>query len=347
MEYRNLGRTGLKVSSLCLGTMTWGSQNSEAEGHAQMDYAVEQGINFFDTAELYPVPPAAETQGLTEKYVGSWFAKRKNRDQIILASKMVGTGLPWIRGGDMPIDKHSLTEALEGNLKRLQTDYIDLYQLHWPNRAHYHFGAVWNFDASKNEAAKEKESFLEILETLAGFIKEGKIRHFGLSNDTAWGVMQYLKLSESHNLPRLASIQNEYNLTCRIFEPDLAEISLMEEVSLLAYSPLSTGAISGKYLNGQIPEGSRRSLKQRHNHRANRIADAAISAYIKVAEKHGLDVCQMALAFGLSRAFMTSVIIGATNLEQLSSNIAAKDLKLSGEVLSDIEAVRRDYPIPY
>lgn len=347
MEFRNLGRTGLRVSSICLGTMTWGSQNSEAEGHEQMDYALDQGINFFDTAELYPVPPAAETQGLTEKYVGTWFAARKNRDKIILASKMVGTGLAWIRSGDTPINRQSLTQALEGNLKRLQTDYIDLYQLHWPNRAHYHFGGVWNFDAARNDAAKEKEDFLEILETLAGFIKQGKIRHFGLSNDTAWGVMQYLKLAEQHDLPRIASIQNEYNLTCRIFEPDLSEISLMEDVSLLAYSPLSTGAISGKYLNGQIPEGSRRSLKQRHNHRANPVADAAITDYIEVAKKHSLDVCQMALAFGLSRPFMTSVIIGATNMDQLRSNIAAKDIKLSTEVLADIELVRRKYPIPY
>ena len=230
MKYKTLGRTDLKVSEICLGTMTWGCQNTEGDAHEQIDYAVDEGINFFDTAELYAVPPSPDTQGKTETYIGSWFAKSGKRGQVVLASKIAGHGLPWIRGGNTPINRESLKQALEGNLKRLQTDYIDLYQLHWPNRPHYHFGGHWSFDASTQNAMREKEDFIEILETLQSFIREGKIRHWGVSNESAWGLMQYIALSEKLNLPRVATIQNEYSLTCRIFEPDLSEICLMEDV---------------------------------------------------------------------------------------------------------------------
>jgi aryl-alcohol dehydrogenase-like predicted oxidoreductase len=347
MRYRLLGRTDLSVSEICLGSMTWGCQNSEADAHAQIDYALGQGVNFIDTAELYAVPPSAETQGRTEEYIGSWLAQTGRRDDIVLASKVTGPGIPWIRGGQTPIDRASIAAALDSSLKRLRTDRIDLYQLHWPNRPHYHFGGVWKFDASRTDAAATAANFIDILETLRDLVTAGKIRHIGLSNESAWGLMKYLALAESRDLPRMASIQNEYNLTCRIFEPDLAEACLMEDVGLLAYSPLSTGAISGKYLDGKIPPGSRRSMAQRHNHRANPVADAAIADYIALADKHGLDVCQMAIAFACAQPFMASVIIGATNMDQLKTNIAAKDIALSADVVAGIAEIRRRYPVPY
>ncbi len=347
MKFRKLSRTGLNVSEICLGTMTWGRQNTQAEGFAQMDYALEQGINFFDTAEMYAVPPTPETQGKTEEIIGNWFADRKKRDQVILASKIAGPGIAWIRDGNSIIDRKNITQAVESSLKRLQTDYIDLYQLHWPNRGSYHFGQAWDYPADVQPQQSVIDNFIEVLETLQDCIKQGKLRHIGLSNETAWGTMQYLKLSEQNGLPRMASIQNEYSLLCRLFEPELSEVALYEDIGLLAWSPLVAGAISGKYLNGALPEGSRRTLANRHQHRANPIADAAITAYINVAKKHGLDVCQMAIAFVLTRKFVTSAIIGATSMDQLKMNIAAKDIKLSQAVLDDIETVRRQYPIPY
>lgn len=347
MELRKLGRTDLNVSVLGLGTMTWGSQNTQDEAFEQMDYAVDQGINFFDTAELYPVPPAADTYTKTEEIIGNWFQSSKKRDKVILASKIAGPALPWIRGGEARIDRANIISALEASLKRLKTTHIDLYQLHWPNRGSYHFGQHWNFNPGTIEPKAEIENFAEVLGTLHDLIRLGKIRHIGLSNETAWGVMRYLRLSDEKNLPRIASIQNEYNLTCRIFEPDLSEIAIHEQVSLLAYSPLSTGAISGKYLNGVIPPGSRRSLPQRNTHRANPITDMAIAAYINVANKHRLDVCQMALAFITSRPFVASALIGATNMDQLKVNMGATEIRLSAEVLRDIEAVRRQFPLPY
>jgi aryl-alcohol dehydrogenase-like predicted oxidoreductase len=327
--------------------MTWGSQNTQDDAFEQMDYAAEQGINFFDTAELYPVPPAADTYGRTEEIVGAWLRDRRKRNDIILASKIAGPALPWIRSGRARLDRANINAALDASLSRLKTDYIDLYQLHWPNRGSYHFGQYWTFDPSSIDPERELDNFAEVLETLSNFIRIGKIRHAGLSNETAWGVMRYLRLAEEKGLPRMVSIQNEYSLTCRIFEPDLAEIALHEDIGLLAYSPLSTGAISGKYLNGQIPAGSRRSFAQRNQHRAHPIADKAIEAYIGVAKAHHIDVCQMALAYILTRPFITSAIIGATRMEQLKTNIAALDLTLSPEIIGDIEAVRRSYPVPY
>lgn len=347
MEYRPLGRTGLKVSALCLGTMTFGEQNTEAEGHAQMDLALAQGINFFDTAELYAVPPRKETYGRTEEIIGTWLAARKNRDKVILASKVAGPGNPWIRGGKAVLDRANIEAACDASLKRLQSDYIDLYQLHWPNRPIYHFGRHRTLSFSGVDPAREEAGFIEILETLHDLIKAGKIRHAGLSNETAWGTMKYLHLAEKHGLPRMASIQNEYSLLCRMYEPELHEVSLFEDIGLLAWSPLAAGAISGKYLNGANPPQARRARLTTPTHRANPIADAAIAAYIDVARKHGLDVCQMALAFARMQPFTTSVILGATTMEQLATDMGAAELVLNDAVLADIDAVYTRYPRPF
>lgn len=346
MKYKKLGRTGLDVSLICLGTMTWGRQNTESDAHAQMDYALTQGVNFFDTAEMYAVPPTAETYGKTETFIGTWFAARKNRNKVILASKVAGPGLPWVRNGNAMIDRANIVKAVDGSLKRLQTDYIDLYQLHWPNRDDYHFRRNWDY-APSFDPARERENFLEVLQTLDGLIRAGKIRYAGLSNETAWGAMQYLQLAKDNNLPRMVSIQNEYSLLCRLFEPDLQEIALAEDIGLLAWSPLATGMLSGKYLNGVRPKGSRWSLGNGRSERDTPQANEAVRAYIDVAKKHGLDVCQMALAFVNSRPFVTSNIIGATTMEQLKSDIASVDVDLSSNVLEDIDRIRRSHPIPF
>jgi aryl-alcohol dehydrogenase-like predicted oxidoreductase len=325
--------------------MTWGRQNSQDDAFEQMDYALENGVNFWDTAELYAVPPTPETYTKTETMIGNWFASRGKRDEVILASKVAGAGMPWIHGG-IDITPEKIRKALEGSLTRLQTDYIDLYQLHWPNREFYAFQQQWGFNPSADYQAIEN-NFLVVLETLDAFVEEGKIRHVGLSNETAWGAMKYLQLAEKNNLPRMVSIQNEYSLLYRLFEPELHEVAMAENVGLLAYSPLATGMISGKYLDGARPNGTRWTLERRPLARDTQIAQDAVRAYIAVAEKHGLDVCQMALAFVNSRPFVTSNIIGATNMDQLKSNIASIDIKLSADVLADIEAVRRNYPMPY
>lgn len=347
MQYRKLGRSGIDVSVICLGTMTWGRQNTEAEGHGQMDYALDQGVNFWDTAEMYAIPPTPDTYGKTEEIIGTWFAKNKTkRENVVLASKIAGPGVDWIRDGKGRIDRPNILAAVEASLQRLQTGYIDLYQLHWPNRGSYHFGQHWEYDP-KFDGAAEEENFLEALETLDEMVKAGKIRHIGLSDETSWGTMKYLELSKKHSLPRMQSIQNEYSLLCRLFEQDLQEIAIAEDCGLLAWSPLATGMISGKYLDGARPTGTRWTLEHRGLARDTKPANEAVRAYIAVAEKHGLDVCQMALAFVNMQPFVTANIIGATNMEQLKSNIASIDLKLSQDVLDDIAAVYRDYPAPY
>lgn len=347
MEYRQLGRTGIRVSLLCLGTMTWGRQNTEAEGHAQMDYALDRGLNFFDTAEMYAVPPSADTYGKTESIIGTWFAARKNRDKIVLATKVAGGGLPWIRGGKATLDGANIRMAVEDSLRRLRTDYIDLYQLHWPNRDDYHFSNYWTYDAAGEDRAALLDNFADVLRALDDLVRAGKIRAVGLSNETAWGTMQYLRLAEEQGWPRMASIQNEYNLLKRVFEPDLAEIALREDIGLLAWSPLATGMISGKYENGARPTGARWSLETRPLHRDKKQAHEAVTAYRAVAQRHGLDVCQMALAFVNRQKFVTANIIGATTMAQLKSNIDSIDIKLSDDVLRDIVSVRRDYPVAY
>jgi len=346
VKYRKLGRTNLDVSLIGLGTMTWGLQNTQAQGFEQMDYALDHGVNFFDTAEMYAIPPSAKTFGTTETIIGNWFASRLNRDKVILASKITGPELQWVRDGTNYIDKKNILLALEGSLKRLQTDYIDLYQLHWPNRGSYHFGKIWGFNPKFNVQA-EQDNFLEVLETFNALIKEGKIRHIGLSNETAWGLNKWLQLAEQNNLPRMASIQNEYSLLCRHFEPDLSEIAIHEDCGLLAWSPLTRGMISGKYLNGAKPEGARLTIETRPEHRIYPNTDAAIVKYIELAKNYDLDVTQMALAFVNTRPFVTSTLIGATKMSQLKSNIASIEVTLSAEVREKIEKIRRDYPMPF
>ena len=342
MKMNKLGRTDVLVSEICLGTMTWGKQNTEAQGHEQMDYALTQGINFFDTAEMYAVPPDASTYGKTEEIIGTWFKKTGKRDEIILASKVAGGGRPWVRGG-RGIDGPSVREAVEGSLRRLQTDRIDLYQIHWPRRGHYHFEGSWTYNPYQQNRDEVLPNIREVLETMGELVKEGKILHFGLSNESAWGTMQYLRLSDELGLPRVQTIQNEYNFLRRYYDMDLAELAFHEDVGLLAYSPLASGALSGKYLGGVLPPGTRGAVAG-SAYRNNELTEPAIRAYIALAEKHGLDVCQMAIAFCLTKPFMTSVIIGATTMEQLQTNISAADCHLDEQVLNDIQQIFMKYP---
>ena len=346
MKTRPLGRTGLNVSEICLGSMTWGSQNSEAEGHAQIDYALDQGVNFIDTAEAYPTTPMIkETMGHTETIIGSWLKASGKRDAVVIATKIAGQGNEHIRGGG-PITAEGVRIAVEGSLARLCTDRIDLYQLHWPNRGSYHFRKSWTYDPSGQEPAAVRENMEEVLEALGALVKEGKLLHVGVSNETVWGTAEFLSIAGRAGLPRMASIQNEYSMMHRLFDLDWAELSLNEDVGLLAYSPLAAGLLTGKYSGGAIPAGSRGSINKglggRHTESAVIVADE----YGAVARKHGLDLPQMALAFCLTRPFMTSVIIGATTPEQLKSDIAAVGVTLDAAVLDDIAAVHRRHPLP-
>lgn len=346
MQYSKLGRTGLDVSVICLGTMTWGQQNTLAEGHEQMDYAVDQGVNFFDTAELYSVPPKAETQGSTERIIGEWFRKSGKREDIILATKVVGPAesMPWFRQGKAVLDRANIMEAVEGSLDRLQTDYIDLYQLHWPQRPVNIFGAL-GFQENAVDPADE-DNMLECLDALGDLVRQGKIRHAGLSNETSWGTMTFLSLAEQHDLPRMQSVQNAYNLLNRAYEINLAEVSMRMDCGLLAYSPLGGGNLTGKYLGGKIPPGTRRAIDPRPSRYDRPNAVAAIQAYIDLARKHGLDAAQMALAFVNTRPFVTSNIIGATSMEQLKTDIGSIDVELPPEVLRGIEDIHQQYTNP-
>jgi aryl-alcohol dehydrogenase-like predicted oxidoreductase len=346
MKYNKLGRTDISVSEICLGTMTWGTQNTEAQAHEQMDYALENGVNFFDTAELYPTTPVSpETQGRTEEYIGSWFQKTGKRADVVLATKVSGSGRPYIRDG-RDIDAAGIREAVDTSLARLKTDYIDLYQIHWPNRGTYHFRGSWGFDASAQNKEKTLTEITEKLETLGELVKAGKIRAIGLSNESAWGTQKFIDIAEAKGLPRVASIQNEYNLLYRTFDLDLAEVAHHEDVGLLAYSPLAAGLLTGKYQNGQRPAGSRGTINTELGGRLQPLQEAPVKAYIEIAAKHGLDPAQMALAFCLSRPFMVSAIIGATTMEQLKTDIAAASVTLSADVLAEINAVHRVYPQP-
>jgi len=346
MKYQNLGRTGISISQICLGTMTWGTQNSEAEAHEQMDFAIEKGINFFDTAELYPVTPlSAETQGRTEEHIGTWFEKTGKRDKIVLATKVAGKGRDYLRGGQ-GTDAANIRLALDASLKRLKTDYIDLYQVHWPNRGHFHFRQAWNYNPFTQDREAAVANITDILETLGECVKEGKIRAIGLSNETTWGTQKYLTLAEQKGLPRVATLQNEYNLLYRHFDLDLAELSHYEDVGLLAYSPLAAGLLTGKYVDGAKPEGSRGAINGDLGGRLQPLQEPAVKAYLEIARKHGLDPSAMAIAFCLTRPFMAAAIIGATTMEQLKINIGAADLTLSPEVLTEIDKVHRQYPMP-
>ncbi len=342
MQTRPLGTTGIEVSRLCLGTMTFGEQNSEAEAHEQLDRAVTFGINFIDTAEMYPVPPKAETQGRTERYVGSWLKQRGSRDDVIIATKASGPGLGHIRGGPRLTREH-LHQAIDDSLTRLQTDYVDLYQLHWPDRRTNFFGKLgYPYDEEDEDTTPLEET----LAALKELVDAGKVRAIGLSNDTPWGVMRALHLAETLDLPRVASVQNPYNLLNRSFEVGLAEIAHRERVGLLAYSPLAFGVLSGKYLEGARPRGARLTLFERFQRYTNPQAKAAAAEYVKIAHDAGVDPAQMALAFVKSRPFLTSNIIGATGMEQLESNLESESLKLDHDVLEAIEAVHQRQPNP-
>lgn len=343
MEYRQLGRSDLQVSALCLGSMTWGEQNSEAEGFAQIDRAKACGINFLDTAEMYPVPPRRDTYGATERIIGNYFKARGDRADWVLASKVAGpgNGIDYIRGGQLKHNRQHIVAALDDSLKRLQTDWIDLYQLHWPERSTNFFGQL-----GYRHQEQDFTPLQETLEVLGEQVKAGKIRHIGLSNETAWGTMKYLQLADQLGLPRAVSIQNPYNLLNRSFEVGLAEVAMREQCGLLAYSPLAFGMLSGKYENGARPANARITLFSRFARYTNPQAIAACSRYVTLAREHGLDPAQMALTFVTRQPFVTSNIIGATSLEQLESNLGSLSLELSDELLDAIEAIHREQPNP-
>ncbi len=343
MEYRQLGRSDLQVSALCLGSMTWGEQNSEAEGFAQIDRAKACGINFLDTAEMYPVPPRRDTYGATERIIGNYFKARSDRADWVLASKVAGpgNGIDYIRGGQLKHNRQHIVAALDDSLKRLQTDWIDLYQLHWPERSTNFFGQL-----GYRHQEQDFTPLQETLEVLGEQVKAGKIRHIGLSNETAWGTMKYLQLADQLGLPRAVSIQNPYNLLNRSFEVGLAEVAMREQCGLLAYSPLAFGMLSGKYENGARPANARITLFSRFARYTNPQAIAACSRYVTLAREHGLDPAQMALTFVTRQPFVTSNIIGATSLEQLESNLGSLSLELSDELLDAIEAIHREQPNP-
>lgn len=345
MEYRRLGHTDLKVSVICLGTMTWGEQNSAQEAFAQLDYALERGVNFIDTAEMYPVPPCGETYGHTEAIIGEWLAQRRNRDRLVLATKVAGPAagwLPHIRDDNMRLNGNTIRRAVEGSLRRLRTDYIDLYQVHWPDRCTNYFGRL----GYEHDPTERPIPIVETLSALGDLVKQGKVRHVGVSNETPWGVMKYVSLTERLGLPRVVSIQNPYNLLNRVFEVGLAEVAHRERVGLLAYSPLAFGVLSGKYLQGARPEGARITRWPHYDRYSNDIAQTATAEYVSLAHEYRLDPAQMALAFVNTRSFVTSTLIGATTLEQLAADIDSIDLPLPAELLEQIEAVHRRHPNP-
>lgn len=344
MIYTNLPHTDIEVSKICLGTMTWGNQNTEAEGHAQMDYAVEQGVNFFDTAELYPIPAHKDRYAVTEKIIGSWFKKKGNREDIVLASKIAGRAemSKFIRTTGFSRD--SIIEAVEGSLQRLGTDYIDLYQLHWPERSTNYFGKR---GYTHDIADHWEDNIHQILETLRDLVREGKIRHVGVSNETPWGTMRYLEESKVHGiLPRMITVQNPYSLLNRLYEVGMAEISAREQIGLLAYSPLGFGALSGKYLGGRMPEGSRLQRFPQYNRYVGETASEATKQYYELAQSSGISLAQMSLAFVNSRHFVTSNIIGATTMRQLKENIGSIDVQLTEEIFNEIDAIHQRIPNP-
>ncbi|MDC3082069.1 aldo/keto reductase [Candidatus Pelagibacter sp.] len=342
MNYKKLGNTDLNVSTICLGTMTWGEQNTQNEAFEQMDYSLNNGVNFWDTAELYAVPPKAETYGHTETIIGNWFEKTKKRKNVILASKVGGPSRKYMRNGENSFTGKNLEDALHGSLKRLKTDYIDLYQLHWPERNVNNFGRL-GYEHKENDWNK----FEDVLENLKKFIEDGKIRYVGLSNETPWGVMNYLQLAKDKDLPRMMSIQNPYSLLNRSYEVGLAEVSIRENIGCLSYSPLASGYLTGKYRNKQFPKGSRmeRDFDFWTRYRKPNMEEA-VEDYYKISQKFDLDMSQMSIKFCEVQDFMTSVIIGATTMEQLKTNVESVKVNLDSEVIKEINNVQKKYPNP-
>ena len=343
MNFKKLGNTDLNVSTICLGTMTWGEQNTQEEGFEQMDYALDQGVNFWDTAELYSVPPKEETYGHTEIIIGNWFKKSKKRDKVILATKVAGPMRAYLRGGGNNFGIEKITQAVNDSLKRLQTDYIDLYQLHWPERNTNMFGRL----GYEHKDDGKWNKFEDILGNLKKFIDQGKIRYVGLSNETAWGAKKYLEISKEQGLPRMMSIQNPYSLLNRTYEVGLAEVSIREQIGLLAYSPLASGYLSGKYRNNKIPKNSRIALDPNFWSRYNKPnTSVAVDAYFEIAKKYRLVLAQMSLKFCEIQPFMTSVIIGATTMEQLKTDVESVNLNLNEEIIKEINEIQKIYPNP-
>ena len=343
MNFKKLGNTDLKVSTICLGTMTWGEQNSQKEAFEQMNYALNCGVNFFDAAEIYPSPCKEETYGETERIIGNWFNQNKNRNRVVLASKVAGPGLPWIRNGGQNFSEKKIKKALEDSLKRLQTDYIDRYQLHWPERKTNFFGRL-NYEHKEENSWNDFEKILIVLEK---FIKQGKIRYIGLSNETPWGLSKFLEISKIKKLPRMMSVQNPYSLLCRTYEIGLSEISIREKSGLLAYSPLAGGFLTGKYRNNNLPENSRQKLFADYYTRYSEPhVSPVIEKYFNLAKKFALDFAQMSLKFCEIQPFMTSVIIGATTMEQLKINIESVNVNLSDEIIKEINEIQKIYPNP-
>lgn len=344
MKYTTLPNTDIKVSKICLGTMTWGNQNTEAEGHEQMDYALDAGVNFFDTAELYPVPANAETYADTERIIGNWFQKTGNRNKVVLASKIAGGGDYTAHIRTNGFSRKGITEAIENSLKRLKTDYIDLYQLHWPSRGVNCFGVR---DYPYKTSTKEAENHFEILETLTDFVKQGKIRQVGLSNETPWGTMKYLQTAQENDFIRPVTIQNSYSLIHRGYEVGMSEVSMRENIGLLAYSPLAQGVLSGKYLDGNLPKGARGTLFPRFIKRyRNEGSERAVIKYLEIANKYNLSLSELSLAFINQLPFVTSNIIGATKMSQLKENINSINIDLSEEIINEINAVHKEIPNP-
>ena len=344
MQYRKLGRSDIDVSRICLGTMTFGEQNTEDEAHRQIDYALDQGVNFIDAAEMYPVPPKADTQGRTEEYIGSWLAASGRRDDVVLASKVTGRSkMDYLRDGfETRLTPRQIRSAIEASLERLHTEYLDLYQVHWPDRSTNTFGKRGYVHNEEDDAVPIEETLGE----LGRLVDEGKVRCVGISNETPWGLMRYVRAAETESLPRVVSIQNPYSLLNRTFEVGLAECAEREDVRLLAYSPLAFGMLTGKYLNGAAPEGARLTRWERFSRYTNARGTRATADYVALAQKHGIDPAQMALAYVNSRSFLTSNIIGATTMEQLETNIASADVELSDELIESIEAIHADNPNP-
>jgi aryl-alcohol dehydrogenase-like predicted oxidoreductase len=343
MKFRKLGTTDIDVSLICLGTMTWGTQNTEKDAFEQMDYAVSQGINFFDTAEIYSVPPTSDSYGKTEVMIGNWIEKRKNRDKIILASKVAGPGCDWIRGGGNNFDEKKIGEAIDGSLKRLKTDYIDLYQLHWPERSTNFFGRR---DYLFNNKEGNWNSFESILESLEKYIKSGKIRYIGMSNETPYGLSRYLEISKNRGAARMMTVQNPYNLVNRTYEIGMSEISIREKCGLLVYYPLAAGGLSGKYRNGKMPKDSRMALFKGWERHLNPLAMNAYDKYFKLAKDFNLTMVQLAQSFVNSRPFVTSNIIGATTMDQLKENVESINIEFTDEMMERVNEIHNNNPNP-